>query len=140
MLVTVFVSPKEALFFQEKVLLVARPPLTAFIPRVVSLYRHESPRGHQSWELMPAVPLVAPFCPLVCWCHLPHPLTRGPGWGARKGLRLAGGGLCGLPSGSITAVSPEQSFLLSDLDSLALWREQLQHQVLRKVKGHLRDF
>lgn len=56
MLVTVFVSPKEALFFQEKVLLVARPPLTAFIPRVVSLYRHESPRGHQSWELMPAVP------------------------------------------------------------------------------------
>ena len=56
MLVTVFVSPKEALFFQEKVLLVARPLLTVFIPRVVSLYRHESPRGHQSWEPRPAVP------------------------------------------------------------------------------------
>lgn len=95
-------------------LLVARPLLTVFIPRVVSLYRHESPRGHQSWELRPAVPWRLPSAhwPVGAVSHTHH-----EGCGARKGLRLAGGGLCGLPLGSITAVSPEQSFLLSDLDS-----------------------
>ena len=44
-MVIVFVSPKEALFFQEKVILVARPLLMVFLPQVVSLYRCESPGG-----------------------------------------------------------------------------------------------
>lgn len=47
-----------------------------------------------------------------------HAHSRGAlGGSARKGLKLAGGGLCGRPSGSTAAISPEQSFLLLGLDS-----------------------
>lgn len=62
--------PKEALFFQEKVILVARPLLMVFLPQVVSL-EAPSPRKTQR-RLGPG----AQRCPggsllqAGCWCRL----------------------------------------------------------------------